>query len=513
MADRMQPASEPGGGRRRFLTFRSGGDLYALPVEMVSEIISVPQLARVPMAPKSLLGIGNLRGTAMPVASLRGLLEREAGHAPPSSIAIVLHGAAPVALTVDRVEALVMVEVDGIETRQAELAAAPGERLHGAFPYAAGGDGAVAKILDVAGLIASTFAQRPSARGPDRARSRAEPDLQHAREGGEGTAQRGRMVTFEVAGQDYALALEDAREVVPVPQRFALMPRAEAQVLGMMSYRDTLLPLFSLRGLLGLPEGERDGREKVVVTSVHGALVGLMVDRIRSVLPVDPDLLEPVPAVLAARTGGETRIRSIYRADAGRRLISVLAPEQLFKEDIMQRLAAGYAASAPGAEAGAEDEKALHYLVFRLGENEFGLPVEAVDEVAAVPARLTRVPKTPAFLEGVVNLRGEVLPVVDQRRRFGMPPLETGATRRLVVTRTARHRAGLIVDAVSQVLRTSQDRIEPAPDLAGEETRLVHGVVNLPQDGRMVLLLDPQELLTRTEQGLLDTFARRQGAR
>ena len=68
-------------------------------------------------------------------------------------------------------------------------------------------------------------------------------------------------------------------------------------------------------------------------------------------------------------------------------------------------------------------------MVFRLGEDEFGLPIEAVDEVARVPDQITRLPKTPKFLEGVVNLRGDVLPVVDQRRRFDMPPLD-GAGRR-----------------------------------------------------------------------------------
>ena len=67
--------------------------------------------------------------------------------------------------------------------------------------------------------------------------------------------------------------------------------------------------------------------------------------------------------------------------------------------------------------------------MFRLGDDEFGLPIEAVDEVARVPDQITRLPKTPKFLEGVVNLRGEVLPVVDQRRRFDMPALG-GAGRR-----------------------------------------------------------------------------------
>jgi len=116
------------------------------------------------------------------------------------------------------------------------------------------------------------------------------------------------------------------------------------------------------------------------------------------------------------------------------------------------------------------------------------------------------VPKTPKFLEGVVNLRGEILPVVDQRRRFDMPPAEQADTRRLLVVRTERHRAGLIVDSVRGVMRSSEDAIEPPPDLTGDITRLMRGVVNLPQEGRIVLLLDPAELLTRAERGMLDAM-------
>ena len=157
-------------------------------------------------------------------------------------------------------------------------------------------------------------------------------------------------------------------------------------------------------------------------------------------------------------------------------------------------------------EAEAQDAQ-LQFLVFRLGDEEFGLPVGAVDEVAAAPEQITRVPKAPKFLEGVVNLRGEVLPVVDQRRRFDLPKFAGDARRRrLVVVRTERHRAGLIVDAVSEVLRTSSGAIEPAPDLAQDTTPLVEGVINLEASGRMVLLLNPAELLSRAERNLLDAF-------
>jgi len=174
----------------------------------------------------------------------------------------------------------------------------------------------------------------------------------------------------------------------------------------------------------------------------------------------------------------------------------------------MQKLTAGHEANqAPTAASAAPGREELIVLVFRLGDDEFGIPIDAVVEVAQVPTQITRVPKTPKFLEGVVNLRGEVLPVVDQRRRFDLPKLEKDEARRLVVVKTERHRAGLIVDRVSDVLRTDRENVAPPPELTDDKTsRLVRGVINLQKANRIVLLLDPTELLTRTEQNLLDTF-------
>lgn len=272
--------------------------------------------------------------------------------------------------------------------------------------------------------------------------------------------------------------------------------------------RDTLLPLLSLRALLGFPERHAaSDRDKVLVVKIGGSRVGLVADAARAVLAADARLVDPVPAALAARTGGESRIRSIYRGDAGRRLISILSPQQLFRNDVMQKLTVveqSQVGHAAPQQAGAHQD--LTFLVFRLGADEFGLRADAVVEVARVPDQITRLPKTPKFLEGVVNLRGEVLPVIDQRRRFDMPPLENTDGRRLIVIRTERHRAGVIVDSVSDVLRSSVEAVEPAPQLTEDISRLVHGVINLAAAGRMVLLLDPMELLTRAERVLLDKF-------
>ena len=486
-----------------FVTFRSAGRRYALSAEHVVEVIRVPAVARVPQSPPALMGIANLRGAVLPVASLRGLLGLGDEALATSARAIVLEIGTRVALVVDAVDGLVTIDAAEVQLAQAELAAEPGEQLKGSFQ--AGADRHAVKILDIARLLEAAFAQRTASTRV--ARRASEP--QAAAKAIEAAAETQMLVTFEVAGQEFALDLQAVQEILPAPSSTTAVPRAETLVLGMTSLRGTLLPLLSLRALLGFPAAPAtDAREKVVVMHVGGAAVGLVADQARSIIAADTDLVDPVPAVLSARMKGETQIRAIYRGDEGRRLISIIAPEQLFREDVMQRLNSrlGQADSpAAAADQAADDDRS--FLVFRLGGDEFALPIETVDEVAKVPEAITRVPKTPKFLEGVVNLRGAVLPVIDQRRRFDMQKSDQAATtRRLVVVRSDRHRAGLIVDAVSDVMRVPASAIEPAPELTEGVARLVRGVINLEESGRIVLLLDSLELLTQAERKHLDAF-------
>ncbi len=254
--------------------------------------------------------------------------------------------------------------------------------------------GAVAKILDIAALIGAAFSQQDRAR-PSRVLAGAGGQQSKA---GEGADSRQRLVSFDVAGQEFAFPLEVVQEVLDAPETLAALPASEDLVLGVTPFRETLLPLLSLRGLLGFEPGVRNDREKVVVARVGGALVGLLADRMRTIFPVDASLVEKIPPVLAARVGGESKISAIYRGDNGRRLVSLLSAEQLFREDVMQRLNAA-AASRPdgGNESARPAGEERQFVVFRLGEDEFGLPIEAVNEVAPVPDQITRLPKAPKF--------------------------------------------------------------------------------------------------------------------
>ena len=482
--------------KRRFLVFRIARRVYAVPAETVVEVIRVPSAARVPQAPKALIGVANLRGVVLPIASLHALLGLEIDEGADSR-AIVLDGGVPVAIVVDAIDALVTIGQELVQTQTAQLSVEQGERLTGSFQL---GNGRGAKILDVQTLLTEAFALRTRLNHPNAATGAI------AIKAAQAEAERETFVSFDVAGQEFALELGVVQEIIGLPDAVTMAPRAEAVVAGVMAFRERLLPLLSMRELLGFPPAPvSEMREKILVASVGGTLVGLVADRARAVIAADPQLIDPVPAMVQARSRGEARVKSIYRGEQGRRLVSILAPEQLFREDVMQRLDGDANPARPYGQTDQRGEE-RKFLVFRLGDGEFGLPVEAVDEVARAPDRVTRVPKAPRFLEGVINLRGVVIPVVDQRRRFDMPRLEQSDGRRLVVVRTGGHRAGLIVDSVSEVLRTTADAIGAAPDLTEDIARLVHGVVNIEAEGRIILVLDPTELLTRAERGLLDKF-------
>jgi purine-binding chemotaxis protein CheW len=220
-----------------------------------------------------------------------------------------------------------------------------------------------------------------------------------------------------------------------------------------------------------------------------------------------------VPAVLN-RGRGEAHIQSICRLPDGRGLVSILSGTRLFRDETVAHILAGGRREGGQREAsdmGTQNQATIgdRVVVFQLGDEEYGLPVDTVEEVVRLPDTLTRVPKAPGFIEGVMNLRGQVLPIIDQRRRFGVTGVGTGR-RRVIVTRINGKLAGFAVDGVSEILALPADQVSETPDFTrpgeAEDAPVFSRIANLETAdgaGRMILLIEPQALLDRAERDLL----------
>ena len=154
------------------------------------------------------------------------------------------------------------------------------------------------------------------------------------------------------------------------------------------------------------------------------------------------------------------------------------------------------------APSGADERQIV---VFRLGAELYGVEIARVHEIIRMQP-VTRVPRAPAFVEGVTNLRGQVIPVVDLRRRFGLPEVERTRASRIVVVDIGDQVAGVIVDGVSEVLRVSTASIEPpSPVVQGIDSEYLHGIAKLSE--RLVILLDLDRVLAREEHRALEAAA------
>ena len=143
--------------------------------------------------------------------------------------------------------------------------------------------------------------------------------------------------------------------------------------------------------------------------------------------------------------------------------------------------------------------KETQLVIFRLREEEFGVEINSVLEISKT-LEVTHLPQAPGFIEGVVNLRGQVIPVVDLARQFGLrPQAELPKTARIVVVEISQETLGLLVDEVPEVLRIPESEIEKPPEMFHNEEKqdYVKGVAKLGE--RLVIVLDLAKVLASSE--------------
>ncbi len=505
------------GNQNQFVTFAVAGEMFAVPMAPVQEIIRVPAVAHLPLAPRTLDGLANLRGRVLPIINLRRLFGCEERENDDATRALVIHIGQALGFVVDRVASVVTIEPGEIESADSIQTIVSADYLTGVIKRARpdGGHDMLLSI-DFARLIEGQFSGVGAVAGSERAANTSLTASQEQDSDDNASSDELRLVSFSVADQEYALDIAEVQEIVQLPERVSELPNTPGHVLGVISLRQRLLPLVSLRTLFGLPRLDYAEQHRIVVTSLPGGLnVGLVTDSVKEVLSVPRSQADAMPGMLAANQQLD-EFSSICRLDGGKRLVSIIATDKLLRlPAIEEALAATRQTTQEAAMKNDtdlnEDEIATdddtQVVIFRLGAEEFGVPIMSVQEIVRVPETLTRVPRTPPFVEGVINLRGTVLPVIDQRSRLGLPLIERNDRQRIMVYLLGGMRTGFIVDSVAEVLRIPRGHIVPAPTMSNEQSQLISRVANLEGDKRMVMLIDPQHLLQGGEVRAMEQLA------
>lgn len=151
----------------------------------------------------------------------------------------------------------------------------------------------------------------------------------------------------------------------------------------------------------------------------------------------------------------------------------------------------------------AEQEAQREFLTFRLGAESFGIDILKVQEIRGWDEP-TAIPNAPAFIKGVINLRGVIVPVLDLRMKFNLPQADYNRFTVVIILNVASRVIGVVVDAVSDVLSLDKDEIRKAPEFASAafDTRYITGLATI--DGRMLVMVDIEKLMTAADMALVD---------
>lgn len=458
---------------QRQLAVVVGGQTYTLPGGQLVEVLRRSRVTRVPHGPPALLGVSNLRGAVLPVVSLARLMGSAAGS---EERVVVLDHSGAVGLLVDAVLRLDQVDA-----------------------------ASVSQQIDIAALLDGGFTRQAPNTANQQSRAAAQSPV-------ETHAAHRVLISFLVNGQSFGLPLDAVIEVLRLPENLAQLAGADVTVLGIANVRNRALPIISLAGLLGfVTNGNDSAGSRVLVVEYDGGQIGLVADAIETILRLDETAVDKVPAILQ-RGRGQAELDAIGRQGSGRPLVSILSVPRLFANAAIQPTVAATSGETTEVAKQEVTQTQEQFVVFDLGDERYGLPIAAVQEVLRLPETVTRLPNGPRFVSGLLNLRGRPVPVIDQRQRFDAPVATDAVQPRVIIVRVGTLQAGFVVDAVSEILSITSDNVTATPPLFNEHSAVFNRVAKVGVDGRLILLIDPQELLSRAEQEVVADIAVRQQA-
>jgi len=472
----------------QLVTFTLDDVEFGLDIERVQEITHRTDVTPVPGSPSFILGVINLRGLIIPVIDSRVRFHLVPMEPSSKTRIIVLRLASGLTgLQVDSVSEVVRLEDHTVRETPPLVAGIRAEYLAGLVTVGS----RLITLIHLEKLLDSTELTR-RAEFEDfglagTLAGGAEASDQELEEDGRP------FVTFRLGAESFGIALHEVEEIVELPA-VTKVPDAPDYVLGVICLRDQVMPLVDLSEILSIQQGDFERkRDMVVLLSFGTAKIGVVVDEILEILRIQDGQTLPPPQTLSETE--REHLEGILLLPG--RMVSLINVLKIITGDDQEKIA------AMGQGLGLVDTRAqetvsnLELVVFRLGPENYGLRLHEVREIIMV-GQITPVPRAPQFVDGVLNLRGEVMPVVDLRTRFGLDRVEATSISRILITSIGGVFTGLVVDAVEEVRPVELSRFGPPPSVtAVGANRYIEKVARL--DNGMIFLLELKQLLTDAE--------------
>lgn len=517
---------------RQLVTFKIGNEQLGLPIEYVQEIIRPPELNKVPNTSESIEGIGNLRGNILPIINLRTRLGLEEKAFDDSTRIVVLNvGGVSNGFIVDSVSEVISVDENKLEEPPSAISGIDGSMLKYVLHVEE-----TNKII----LILSEEKILPELDISKQITEEKNKILDANVSSTTKSSETSQVVAFKVKDEEFSFDIMKVKEIIRYTE-LTPIPKSPSYIIGLMSLRNSLLPVISLRELFELDslenELEREFSDKmesisdnedeetisaleeefqnqkslstylrrIVVIEINNIHIGVLVDSVSQVLRIENDLIAEAPPIL--QTKDMNRLKGVAKLDDGKRIIMLLEIEKLLDnldfEVMNQSLGSEGYQDIKDTQQKVDEE--VHLVCFKLSDEEYALEITKIQEIIRV-VDITVVPHSSDYIKGIINLRGSVSPIVDMRSRFDMDEIEKSEQNRIVVVKVNDTSIGLLVDAVTEVLRLSKSLTETPPEsINNNEDNLIKLIGKLDGGKRIVALIDETHIIKDSDLNLSDS--------
>ncbi|MDQ7053613.1 MAG: chemotaxis protein CheW [candidate division KSB1 bacterium] len=489
----------------QLVAFKLGDEEFGIPIQSVQEIVRPPLVTRVPYAPGFIEGIANLRGDILPILSLRNRLGMPYREIDSNTRIVVLKTKqATTGIIVDSVSEVIRVDQQDIDhSLDADSRSTIDTRFLKSIARLENGKRLVLVLNETSLLPQSQSIERENKIPLGVDKNPSQEQRVSTQE------QYEHLVAFWIGNEEYAIDISRVKEIIRANEITAI-PDSPAYFLGVIMLRNELIPIMDICkrfecGQFGTMESQSSDShanlERIIVVDANGSTVGLKVNNVSEVLRINKNDISPPPLTLSKWE--QEYVKGIGKLNHGHRLITLLDLKSLLSQDDTKLAQQFNPKKQPDGDQAMVQDSApnseTQLVCFYIEDEEFAIDIMKVQEIIRIP-QITKIPNAPAFIEGIVNLRGNILPVVDVRTRFGLPKKGQSDNNRIVVVNNGKTTTGLIVDSVSEVLRISTDCIDDPPDMIRIGDKIYfEGIANLDNGKRIILLINIESLLSEVK--------------
>jgi len=428
------------------LKVKLNNEYYGFEAGSVEQILEVPLITPVPLTGSEILGVCVIAGKIINVIDVNQIINYKKSNITKNSRILKLYNK-DIAFLVDSIEAIIQVKEENLEEN--------GDIISHFYKE----DDNVVMILDIEKILEKTSVETYEPIKIDK----IEQNIEEVNN----TNEFKRVLFFKAGGENFAIDIEILREIIYVSE---ITPVSNSDILGVITLRDKVLNVIDINEILGFSSNEISEKSRILVATDGKKALAFLVDEVEAVKNIEVSLIEKVNI-------SEELIEGVYK---GERIYSIIS--SAFIRSLIDK----YYTEEENVEIHKESNVS-EIAVFRIDNEEFAFDIEDVQEIIKYE-EITPVPDAPEFIEGILNLRGQVIPIMSLPKRLDFEERIDEKTK-IIVCLIRNERIGFIVDDVVEILFVEDKYISKAKN----EDALFDEVINL--EDRVILKIKVENLL------------------